>query len=554
MRTIFVAFFLVSEANALTYLPKLTLIEAQRIYTVDATNPLATAFVFDDTGTIVAVGQREKLHAQFPDAKTQSYGEHTITPGFIDAHGHLLGLGTALGHVDLVGSASKAEVLARLQERAKELTPGEWLLGRGWDQNDWPEQTYPTAADLDAAFADRPVWLERVDGHAGWANSAAMKMTRQSLDGDWQPSGGEIKRDTNHHAIGILIDNATALIDDVVPKQDDAAQRHALDRAFGYLSSLGITGVHDAGTSIQTYSLLEKMASDGGLPVRVYAMADGNNEALDVLCKIGGRLAHASGRLQMRALKLYIDGALGSRGAALLKPYSDDPKNTGLLIQPIKDYQALVDRGMRCSLQVNTHAIGDRGNRVVLDAYAKALEKFPSARTYRNRIEHAQVVNPRDIPRFHQLNLIASMQPTHATSDMPWAQQRLGLARMGGAYAWQTMIQQKVPLALGSDFPVESPNPLLGFYAAVTRADLAGLPKGGWRPAEKLTRVQALRGFTLDAAYAGFGEAQIGSIAVGKRADFVVLSDDLMMTSEVNIPHITVLKTFVDGVETFVID
>ncbi len=534
-----------------------TLISAKQIYTVDSKQAKVTAFAFDQSGKILAIGRREDLLASYPQATHHQYPYQTIVPGLIDAHGHLLGLGLQLRNVDLVDTKSVAEVIDRLKAAATQ-QPNEqsWLIGRGWDQNDWANKQFPSAKDLDAAFPDRPVWLERVDGHAGWANSAAIKLASRLLDGDWQPNGGKIMR-VGKQATGVLIDNAMALIDQAVPALNITQRQALLRRAVDEAARFGLTGVHDAGTSLADYRILESMAANGELPIRVYAMADGDQAALAAICPadqpIGAPLRSVSNRLEMRAVKLYIDGALGSRGAALLETYSDDATQSGLLMLPAAQFSNVVERLMRCGLQINTHAIGDRGNRVVLDTLKKAQTQFPNSHQ-RHRIEHAQVVHPDDLMRFAELNIIASMQPTHATSDMPWAQARLGALRLRGAYAWQTMLKLKVPLALGSDFPVEPVSPWLGLYAAITRQDATGMPKSGWQPQEKLSRAQALYGFTMGAAYAGFAEHRVGSISVGKQADFVLIDRDVMTIPVKEILETRVLKTFVDGREAFILD
>jgi predicted amidohydrolase YtcJ len=447
-----------------------------------------------------------------------------------------------LQRADLTGTRSKAEVIARLQAFAKTLGKGDWLLGRGWDQNDWDEKVFPTAADLDAAFPDRPVWVERIDGHAFWANSVAMARSPRALAGDWQPDGGQILRDKAGKPTGIFVDMATDLIEKQVPPLDDAATERVLAQAVQYAVKLGLTGVHDAGVTLQQLRAYQRLADRGALPLRVYAMADGDNEALAWLCK-NGAYAHPGGRLEMRAVKLYADGALGSRGAALLADYSDEAGNRGLMVTEPSALEAAARKARDCKLQVATHAIGDRGNRVTLDIY----EKLGSAQDDRRwRVEHAQVVALADISRFAPLHVIASMQPTHATSDMPWAETRIGPSRIEGAYAWRRFLDSGARLALGSDFPVESVDPRLGLYSAVTRTDADGKPPGGWRPQDKLTRYEALRGFTLDAAYAGFDEASVGSLAVGKRADFLLVAAD-PLADGVDLRTLPIQGTYVDG-------
>jgi predicted amidohydrolase YtcJ len=536
--------------------PAQTLVSAKAIYTMDEGQKQVKAFVFDAGGALLALGDAEELAQRYPEAVRQDFPEHTIIPGLIDAHGHLLNLGQFLQDVDLLATASKAEVIARLQQRASELPADAWLLGRGWDQNDWPKAEFPSASDLDQAFPDRPVWLERVDGHAGWANSVALKRATRALDGDWQITGGEVRRDTKGRASGVLIDAAMQFVQAAVPALDDAARARLLRRASKEAVRYGLTGVHDAGTDLASYRALEQMASAGELPLRVYALADGDSAAFATLCAgaldgaTPNQWRHSSGRLQMRAVKLYIDGALGSRGAALLKPYSDEPNNSGLLFETAEQLQAKIARARSCGLQVAVHAIGDRGNRVVLDAFAAA----GAAPAERHRIEHAQVIHPDDFARFKQIGLIASVQPTHATSDMPWAQARIGALRLRGAYAWQSLRANQVPLALGSDFPVEAVNPMLGLYAAISRANLSGKPDKGWLPTQKLSREEALYGFTVGAAHAAFMEREVGSLVVGKRADFVVLSGDPMLVKQIDIAKLRVLRTVVDGRVSYAAD
>ncbi len=524
---------------------EVTILSAHRIHTMDTNQPQAQAMAYDASGKILALGDAATLAQRYPGAQRLDVGNATVVPGLIDAHGHLPSLGMSFLQVDLDGTRSKAEILARLQAFAAKLPPGAWLTGRGWDQNDWPEQAFPTAADLDAAFPDRPIWLRRVDGHAGWANSAALRAVKRDLSGTWQPDGGVIRRDAQGRPSGVLIDNAMELMDATVPAPDAATLEHALELAMHAAVADGLTGVHDAGITLEEFHAYQHLADQGKLPLRVYAMAMGDGPALDWLCA-NGLYRHPSGRLQMRTLKLFADGALGSRGAALLQDYSDDPGNRGLFVTSPEAMAAATAKARRCGVQVATHAIGDRAIRMTLDAYAHALGNASNS-DHRWRIEHVQVLSPEDLPRLVQLHLVASMQPTHATSDMPWAEARLGPQRVVWAYAWRKVRDAGVPLALGSDFPVESPDPRLGLYAAVTREDAQGNPVGGWYPDEKLTAFEALRGFTLGAAYAGFAENEIGSLAPGKRADFVVLAQDPLAVPDVALRTLTVEATYVDG-------
>jgi predicted amidohydrolase YtcJ len=526
-------------------LAQTTVLTARRIHTMDATQPQAQALAFDASGKILAVGQAQALLARYPDAKRLDVGTATVVPGLIDAHGHVEGLGMTFLTVDLVGSSNKQEVVARLRAFEKTLPAGAWLTGRGWDQNDWPDKAFPVAADLDAAFPERPVWLYRIDGHAGWANTAAMRAIQRDLTGNWQPDGGIIRRDAAGRPSGVLIDNAMDLLEAVRPPMDEATAERALVLGMQAAVEHGLTGVHDAGIPLQELRRYQRLADKGQVPLRIYAMADGNKAALEFLCS-NGLYRHPSGRLQMRAVKLYADGALGSRGAALLQDYSDDHGNRGVFVTAPEDMAVAAGKAHRCGVQVATHAIGDRGNRMALDTYAKVLGKDVDS-DHRWRIEHAQILSPDDLPRLAKLHVIASMQPTHATSDMPWAQDRVGPQRIVGAYAWRQVRDAGTHLALGSDFPIESVDPRLGLYAAVTRSDAQGLPAGGWYPDEKLTAFEALRGFTLEAAYAGFGEHEVGSLEAGKRADFVVLAEDPLTVPDAALRSLTIQATYVDG-------
>ena len=526
-------------------LAQTTVLTAARIHTMDGTQPLAQAMAYDASGKILAVGSTGELQARYPQARRLDVGSATVVPGLIDAHAHVGGLGFAMMSADLVGTASKAEVLARLRENAKGLKPGEWLVGRGWDQNDWPEKTFPNAADLDAAFPDRPVWLSRIDGHAGWANSAAMRAVKRDLAGSWQPDGGSIQRDAAGKPNGIFIDNAMLLLEEARPASSEATAERALVLGMQAAVAHGLTGVHDAGISLDELHRYQRLADRGAMPLRIYAMADGNAAALESLCA-NGLYRHASGRLQMRAVKLYADGALGSRGAAMLEDYSDDHGNRGLLLMSAQELADASAKAKRCGVQAATHAIGDRGNRLTLDTYAQALGTDATG-DHRWRVEHAQILAAADLQRFAWLGVIASMQPTHATSDMPWAQARVGAQRIVGAYAWRQLRDSGARLAFGSDFPVESVDPRLGLYSAVSRADGEGKPAGGWMPQEKLTAYEALRAFTLDAAYAGFAESELGSLAPGKRADFVVLAQDPLAVPDAALRTLTIKATYVDG-------
>ncbi|WP_044561370.1 amidohydrolase, partial [Azospirillum sp. B4] len=376
-----------------------TLLVNAVIHTEDPANPTAGALAWDEGGTLLAVGDAAELARRYPGAATVDAGGAAVVPGLIDAHGHVQEEGASLLTADLVGTTSKAEILVRLKAQAAKLGPGDWLLGRGWDQNRWADKTFPTAADLDAAFPDRPVVLERIDGHALWVNGAALRVAAakpgaKSLDGGWQPQGGRIVRQ-GKKATGVLVDNAMDLVADAMPPRTDAQIRQNYQLAFAEMVSLGLTGTHEPGINLQSFRVLQDMAAKGEVPVRLYTMADGDHEALDWLCGLnggqGGGYTDPTGRVRMRAVKLYMDGALGSRGAKLLRPYSDDAGNSGIYVTDPADYARIVAKAKGCHVQVATHAIGDGGNRMVLDTYAKALGTDAKS-DLRWRVEHAQIL------------------------------------------------------------------------------------------------------------------------------------------------------------------
>ena len=522
-----------------------TLIHNAKIYTMDVGFSTADAILFDSSGRIHNVGGEQAMLEAFPDAMHIDLRGKTIIPGLIDSHAHLYGLALSLSQAQLRDTTSKEEVIQQLRHQEAHLSEGDWLLGRGWDQNDWPVKEFPSHADLDSAFPDRPVWLRRIDGHAGWANSAALAMADQDLSGEWQPRGGFIYRNAQGQASGVLVDGAMELVEKAIPSVSPKLLQASLGLALQQMVSLGLTGVHDMGVDQSVVELYQQRIDAGQFPTRAYTFTDGAGKTLDWLCS-NGAYEDASGRLYMRATKLYIDGAMGSRGAALLADYSDDVGNSGLLFMPAADLEAKIDKAMACGFQVGIHAIGDRGNRVTLDALEAALKRHPD-NPGRHRVEHAQTLTAADLPRFETLDVIAAMQPTHATSDMYWVEDRLGAERVLYAYAWRSLLDSGARLALGSDFPVEQVNPMLGIHAAVTRQDIKGWPPGGWYPDEKLSREEAVRGFTLDAAYAAFMEKSVGSLESGKRADFIVLEQNVFEIEASEIANIKVLQTWLDG-------
>jgi predicted amidohydrolase YtcJ len=528
-----------------------TLIDNANGYTLNTKGDLVqfTALAFDDAGRIIAVGASADVAAKAPQAKRIDMKGRTLLPGLIDAHGHVFGLGQQLTQLDLFNSTSLAGALKSIGEYAGANPGHPWLRGRGWNQENWKLGRFPTAAELDAVVSDRPVWLERVDGHAGWANSRALALagiTKATPD----PVGGKIVRDANGEATGVLVDTAQDLLTKVLPAQTEAESRTILDRALGELARVGLTSVHDAGVDVTQDRLYRAYADAGKLTTRVYGMIGGAGADFDVLAKNGPLNDYGNGMYALRAVKLYSDGALGSRGAALIKPYSDDAHSHGLLFFKSGQMDTMMTKAMRRGYQVNVHAIGDAGNKQILDIYQKEVSATKSA-AQRHRIEHAQVVQPGDIPRFKSIGIIPSMQPTHATSDKNMAETRVGPERIKGAYAWRTFLHQGSRIACGSDFPVEAPNPFFGLHAAVTRQDAQGQPVAGWYPNQAMSLKEAFRCFTLDAAYAGHREDSLGSLEAGKLADFIVIDQDLFKMPTYDIHKTGVLETWVAGKQVF---
>jgi len=503
--------------------------------------PQANWSVVTANGKIVAVGPADAMRTAHPAAKVVDVHGTTVMPGLTDAHGHLYGLGLSLDTVNVVGAASFDEVVAKVRERAQRAAPGEWVIGRGWDQNRWPDKQFPTAAPLDAAIPDHPVWIRRVDGHAGVANTAAIRaagVTAATPD----PEGGRILRDAKGNPTGVFIDGAQHLIDSKVPPPSAELRKSRVLAAAQKIAENGLTEMHDAGAEQSTITAIQQLIDEHKFPIRVYVMLTDDAALLDSWLTRKPLLGYGD-RLTVRSVKMYADGALGSRGAAMLAPYSDDPSNTGLLVSKEEHMRDVAKRVRAAGYQANTHAIGDRGVRNVIDAY----EQAGATPADRFRIEHFQIVAPSDFPRLAKHGIIASMQPTHATSDMPWAEARVGPERIKGAYAWRTVLNSGARLALGSDFPVEAVNPFFGLYSAVTRQDQQGNPPGGWYPDQKLTLAEAIRGFTSDAAYAAFEESSRGTIEPGKLADLTIVEGDLYKAPQSQLFSTKVRYTVVAG-------
>jgi predicted amidohydrolase YtcJ len=528
-----------------------TVIDNANGYTLDAQGDVVqfASLAFDDAGRILAVGTAAEVNAKAPQAQHVDMAGRTVLPGLIDAHGHVFGLGEMLTQLDLSATTSLQQALAAIGAYARANATARWVRGRGWNQENWKLGRFPTAQELDGVVADRPVWLERVDGHAGWANGRALALAGIT-DRTPDPVGGRIVRDAAGHATGVLVDAAQAMIEKVLPQPTEQEARTMLDRALGTMASVGLTSVHDAGIKVAQDRLYRDYADHGRLTARIYAMIGGTGADFDQLAKNGPLNTYGHDMYALRAVKLYADGALGSRGAALLAPYTDDPHSHGLLFHSNGEIDAMIAKAMKKGYQVNVHAIGDAGNRQILDTFAKEI---PANRgqALRHRIEHAQVVTPADIPRFKSIGIIPSMQPTHATSDKNMAEQRIGPERIKGAYAWRTFLAQGSRIACGSDFPVEAPNPFFGIHAAVTRQDADGNPIAGWYPEQEMSLKEAFRCFTLDAAYAGHQEKTLGSLEAGKYADFIVVDRDLFKISPYDIHKIGVLETWVGGRQVY---
>lgn len=516
-----------------------------RVRTVDESKPMVSAFAVKGGRFIFAGSDREVRSLAGPRTLVIDAGQGTVIPGMVDAHAHLLGLGNSLRNVQLAGSKSYDEVIARVVERGKTMKAGEWIIGRGWDQNRWPEKKFPTHEALSVALPDNPVMLTRIDGHAVLANAMAMRLagvTAATAD----PDGGRIERFPDHSPSGVFVDNAQGLIGRAVPNASRAQTREAILAAIAETNKWGLIGIHDAGESRSTIDIFESLAREGHFNLRNYVLVSGDSADVAHYFAVGPRSALYDGHIWVRSIKLYADGALGSRGAAMLAPYSDDTANTGLLVTPPAEIQRLATAALRRGFQVGVHAIGDRGNRVVLDAYDAALKAVPTA-DHRFRVEHAQVISPQDIPRFASLGVIPSMQASHQTSDMRWAETRVGPERIKGAYAWRSLLSTGVIIPNGSDFPVEEVNPLISFHSAISRQDASNWPQGGWYADQAMTRDEALRSMTIWPAYAGFQEKVMGSITAGKYADFVILDRDIMTVPVTEILKTRVMSTWLGG-------
>jgi predicted amidohydrolase YtcJ len=514
-------------------------------YTLNAEGRLVrfNGMLVGDDGRVERLYERGEKRAERTKFRFDGKGR-TLLPGLIDAHGHVMGLGFNALQLDLSDTRSLEEAQRKIAAYAAANPTPRWIVGRGWNQERWGLGRFPTAGDIDAVVKDRPVWLERVDGHAGWANSLAMKEAGiTSKTG--APSGGKIEKGAGGQPNGIFIDAASALVNKVVPATQPRVLDAALARSQELMLANGLTAVADMGTSTDDWLAMRRAGDAGTLKVRIMSYAAG----IEPLIQVAGTRPTPwlyNGRLRMGGVKLYSDGALGSRGAWLKQPYKDSPKERGLGFLGDTELMNLMSRAAMDGFQVAVHAIGDAANAQLLTAIDEMAFTYKGDRRW--RVEHAQIVDPADLPRFARNGTIASMQPVHQTSDWKMAEARMGKERLGGSYAWRSMLASGVPLAFGSDFPVEHPNPFHGLAAAVSREDPSGQPPGGWMPEQKLTLEQALRGFTMAAAHAGFAEDRIGTLERGKFADFILVDRDIFAgATPQQIRETKVLETWVAG-------
>jgi len=511
------------------------------VYTVNESFDTVSAFAVQD-GKFVAIGTEKEILENYVSDNIVDAQKRAVYPGFNDGHSHFLGYGIGqLLYANLVGTQSFEEIIGIVVEHSKKGN-AEWVLGRGWDQNDWESKEFPSNEQLDILFPDKPVVLSRIDGHAVIANSEALK--RAGINAETKIDGGEIIL-VNGKPSGVLVDNAIDLVAAVIPQPDKVKKNLALLEAQEQCFAVGLTTVSDAGLSLENILLIDSLQQQGQLKMKVYAMMEPSQANFDYFFPKG---PYRTGKLTVSSIKLYVDGALGSRGALLLEPYSDDPGNRGLQLNTNEYYKEICDKAYAAGFQVNTHAIGDSGNRLMLETYAVVLKGKNDKRW---RVEHAQIVEPSDLHYFGDYSIIPSVQSTHCTSDMYWAGDRLGSERIKTAYAYKDLLEQNGWLVNGTDFPVENINPVLTFYAAVARKDVAGWPEEGFQTENALTREEALRSITIWPAKGSFDDNVKGSIEAGKAADFVILDQDLMKVPEAEIPEITVKATYVDGVQVF---
>jgi predicted amidohydrolase YtcJ len=516
------------------------IIKNAKIYTAGNFPEEAESFAVKN-GRFIAVGTNKTVEEKFISERVMDAEGNAVYPGYIDAHCHFYGYALSLQQVDLTGTGSFEEVIDRLREKSGKI-PGDWLVGRGWDNNKWQDKNFPDRTNLDKVFPDRPVVLIRVDGHVVLANNEAMKRAGIGLHHAFQPAEVEIK---NGRVTGILSENAADRMRSTIPAPDKAILTELLKKAQQNCFSVGLTGVSDAGLEFDQVQVIDSLQKNGTLNMHVYAMLSPSDQNINNYVRKGKYITPG---LTVRSVKLYSDGSLGSRTALLKKPYSDDPGNRGILATPKDSIMKICQLALSNDYQVNTHAIGDSAVRLMLEIYGHFLK---GKNDLRWRIEHSQVVDPQDLALYGNYSIIPSVQTTHATSDMYWAGERLGQERIRWAYAYKDLMNQNGWLANGTDFPIESISPILTFYAAIARKDLKGYPENGFQMENSLDRKEALKSITIWAAKAGFDENESGSIEVGKRADFVILEKDIMTLPEAEIPSVKVSRLFIRGVQVY---
>lgn len=516
------------------------IVKNAKVYTVNEHFTVASAFAVKE-GKILEVGTTGDITKNYSPDRTLDLEGKAVYPGFIDAHCHFYGYSMDLRQVDLVGTKSFGEVLEKLKQYDKNHDAG-WILGRGWDQNDWEDTEFPTKEKLDKLFPDKPVFLNRIDGHAALVNSEALE--RAGITSGTEVEGGKIYTE-NGEPTGLLVDNATSLVSDIIPEPTKQEKVSALKKGAGNCFGAGLTSVADAGLDYESIHLMDSLQQSGELKMQTYAMLSPSEKNYEAFMEQG---VYRTDRMHIQSVKLFADGALGSRGACLLEPYSDASDNTGFLVTSKDELRKHAQKAYEHNYQVNTHAIGDSANRVVLNIYSNILGGQNNRRW---RIEHAQVIHPDDFSLFEKYSVIPAVNTTHATSDMYWADERLGEDRLKNSYAYRKLLKQNGWLCNGSDFPVEDINPLYGFYAGVARKDLEGYPEGRFQPENALTRKQALKAMTIWAARSMFEEDEKGSIEKGKQADFVVTDKDIMEIEMKEVPEVVMLRTFVKGEEVY---
>ena len=517
-------------------------------YSFDNTRELEkfTTLVID-SGKVMAIGD-DRLVENFSDAIIIDGQGKTLIPGITDAHGHVSSLGYTLLQIDLRDTSSARQAATQIANYAQKKPYLNWIRGRGWNQVLWPGQQFPSAKILDELVSDRPIWLERIDGHAGWANSKALALAGINAN-TISPPGGEILRDAEGQPTGILIDNAMNIINQVLPLPSAEELAAALDAATTHLLSLGITSTHDAGVSANENRFYTDLAQQKKLAVRLYGMISSTDPELGSILA-SGPTVDDNDLYSVKSVKVYTDGALGSRGAAMLEPYQDRPDHSGLLLTSQQQLRSIFNAAIKANFQVAIHAIGDKGNQIGLDEVEYAYATI-GGQNLRHRMEHAQIVALADIPRFKELNVIPSMQPTHATSDMNMAEDRIGAERLKGAYAWRSFLDQGSRLVSGSDYPIELANPFHGIHAAVTRQDKGNQPENGWIPEQAITIEEAMRSFTIDAAWAAHQENVLGGLSPGKWADFILIDQDLFTIPSQDLWKTEVLQTWLAGKQVY---